>query len=107
MVGMHACLCITSSVAITSTFLCRNAYLILCFQLCFPVAIAVSRDHKPDQTDERQRIEDAGGFVMWAGKVTLSYICIWLFFLFITIDKYYFYRNMESWRCSCCLSCVW
>ncbi|XXG58155.1 hypothetical protein AAC387_Pa04g0540 [Persea americana] len=30
-------------------------------------AIPVSRDHKPDQTDERQRIEDAGGFVMWAG----------------------------------------
>ncbi|XP_020271087.1 probable protein phosphatase 2C 45 [Asparagus officinalis] len=34
--------------------------------LVFP-AIAVSRDHKPDQTDERQRIEDAGGFVTWAG----------------------------------------
>ncbi|KAI5393637.1 putative protein phosphatase 2C 59 [Lathyrus oleraceus] len=32
-------------------------------------AIAVSRDHKPDQTDERQRIEDAGGFVMWAGNI--------------------------------------
>ncbi|KAI3788916.1 hypothetical protein L2E82_01697 [Cichorium intybus] len=30
-------------------------------------AYAVSRDHKPDQSDERQRIEDAGGFVMWAG----------------------------------------
>ncbi|KAL5213452.1 hypothetical protein ABZP36_024299 [Zizania latifolia] len=30
-------------------------------------AIAVSRDHKPDQSDERQRIEEAGGFVMWAG----------------------------------------
>ncbi|KAH6790933.1 Protein kinase superfamily protein [Perilla frutescens var. frutescens] len=30
-------------------------------------AIAVSRDHKPDQKDERQRIENAGGFVMWAG----------------------------------------
>ncbi|KAG0470699.1 hypothetical protein HPP92_017399 [Vanilla planifolia] len=30
-------------------------------------AVAVSRDHKPDRTDERQRIEDAGGFVMWAG----------------------------------------
>lgn len=33
----------------------------------FP-AVAVSRDHKPDQSDERQRIEDAGGFVMWAGN---------------------------------------
>ncbi|WZZ91629.1 hypothetical protein YC2023_120208 [Brassica napus] len=31
-------------------------------------AIAVSRDHKPDQSDERERIENAGGFVMWAGK---------------------------------------
>ncbi|KAG2575364.1 probable protein phosphatase 2C 45 isoform X4 [Panicum virgatum] len=31
------------------------------------IAVAVSKDHKPDQTDERQRIEDAGGFVMWAG----------------------------------------
>jgi len=30
-------------------------------------AIPVSKDHKPDQTDERQRIEGAGGFVMWAG----------------------------------------
>ncbi|XP_074293030.1 putative protein phosphatase 2C 59 [Silene latifolia] len=34
----------------------------------FLVAIAVSRDHKPDESDERQRIEDAGGFVMWAGN---------------------------------------
>ncbi|KAG6389579.1 hypothetical protein SASPL_151050 [Salvia splendens] len=33
----------------------------------FKEPFAVSRDHKPDQTDERQRIEDAGGFVMWAG----------------------------------------
>ncbi|CAG7872079.1 unnamed protein product [Brassica rapa] len=30
-------------------------------------AFAVSRDHKPDQSDERERIENAGGFVMWAG----------------------------------------
>lgn len=41
------------------------------YYLLLPLAIAVSRDHKPDQTDERQRIEDAGGFVMWAGNVIL------------------------------------
>jgi Protein phosphatase 2C len=35
--------------------------------ICKFPAVAVSRDHKPDQSDERQRIEDAGGFVMWAG----------------------------------------
>ncbi|ONK68476.1 uncharacterized protein A4U43_C05F12130 [Asparagus officinalis] len=34
-------------------------------------AVAVSRDHKPDQTDERQRIEDAGGFVLWAEAVAM------------------------------------
>jgi len=35
---------------------------------CALVAFAVSRDHKPDQSDERERIENAGGFVMWAGN---------------------------------------
>ncbi|RZS19080.1 hypothetical protein BHM03_00051423 [Ensete ventricosum] len=31
-------------------------------------AIALSDDHKPNRSDERNRIENAGGFVMWAGK---------------------------------------
>lgn len=48
------------------TFYCSLLIKVTILQL--PTAIAVSRDHKPDQTDERQRIEDAGGFVMWAGK---------------------------------------
>ena len=30
-------------------------------------AIPLSTDHKPDRSDERQRIEEAGGFVIWAG----------------------------------------
>ncbi|XP_035546986.1 uncharacterized protein LOC108981366 isoform X4 [Juglans regia] len=30
-------------------------------------AIALSIDHKPERSDERQRIEKAGGFVIWAG----------------------------------------
>ncbi|KAJ1260651.1 hypothetical protein BS78_10G249400 [Paspalum vaginatum] len=37
------------------------------FNIMLCGSIAVSRDHKPDQSDERQRIEEAGGFVMWAG----------------------------------------
>ncbi|XP_038724863.1 probable protein phosphatase 2C 11 [Tripterygium wilfordii] len=30
-------------------------------------AVPLSIDHKPDRLDERQRIEEAGGFVIWAG----------------------------------------
>ncbi|XP_021818907.1 probable protein phosphatase 2C 11 [Prunus avium] len=30
-------------------------------------AIPLSVDHKPDRSDERQRIEEAGGFIIWAG----------------------------------------
>ncbi|KAL4271592.1 hypothetical protein GQ457_13G022020 [Hibiscus cannabinus] len=30
-------------------------------------AVPLSIDHKPDRSDERQRIEDAGGFIIWAG----------------------------------------
>lgn len=47
---------------------CKNLFLVVVkLILGLDAAIAVSRDHKPDQTDERQRIEEAGGFVMWAG----------------------------------------
>ncbi|WJX15459.1 protein-serine/threonine phosphatase [Trifolium repens] len=31
------------------------------------LAVPLSVDHKPDRSDERQRIEQAGGFVIWAG----------------------------------------
>lgn len=30
-------------------------------------AIPLSIDHKPDRSDERRRIEQAGGFIIWAG----------------------------------------
>lgn len=30
-------------------------------------AIPLSTDHKPDRSDERERIEQAGGFIIWAG----------------------------------------
>ncbi|KAJ6817181.1 putative protein phosphatase 2C 11 [Iris pallida] len=30
-------------------------------------AIPLSIDHKPDRRDERERIENAGGFIIWAG----------------------------------------
>ncbi|XAR62413.1 Phosphoprotein phosphatase [Bertholletia excelsa] len=30
-------------------------------------AVPLSIDHKPDRTDERRRIEEAGGFIIWAG----------------------------------------
>ncbi|KAF2576903.1 hypothetical protein F2Q68_00001105 [Brassica cretica] len=30
-------------------------------------AIALSDDHKPNRSDERKRIESAGGVIMWAG----------------------------------------
>jgi hypothetical protein len=37
-------------------------------------AIAFSEDHKPNRSDERKRIESAGGIVMWAGTSFTHYI---------------------------------
>ncbi|ONK77424.1 uncharacterized protein A4U43_C02F6380 [Asparagus officinalis] len=31
------------------------------------LAIPLSIDHKPERSDERERIESAGGFILWAG----------------------------------------
>lgn len=72
-------------------------------------AIAVSRDHKPDQSDERQRIEDAGGFVLWAGKAEFFwYLFIILLFKFHEVPLIKCnYRDMAGgWR-ACCFSCIW
>ena len=41
----------------------------------FFAAIPLSIDHKPDRSDERQRIEQAGGFILWAGKIHLLFNC--------------------------------
>jgi serine/threonine protein phosphatase PrpC len=35
-------------------------------------AVALSKDHKPNREDERGRIEEAGGQVVWAGTWRVS-----------------------------------
>lgn len=49
-----------------------------CFQLISSflcsTAIPLSDDHKPNRSDERRRIENAGGVVMWAGLAILAYL---------------------------------
>jgi hypothetical protein len=40
----------------------------------YNAAIPLSEDHKPNRSDERQRIEQAGGNVRWAGNVAIFLI---------------------------------
>jgi hypothetical protein len=84
------------------------------FSPSWPAAIAVSRDHKPDQTDERQRIEDAGGFVMWAGSDSFESIykkkpsiLIYAITVISTVWLFEICRDMASGWCSRCLSSIW
>jgi hypothetical protein len=42
-----------------------------------PAAIALSDDHKPDRSDERERIENAGGVVTFSGKPDTGYVVIY------------------------------
>ena len=49
---------------------------LLCLKIIFiffRTAIPLSEDHKPNRSDERRRIEKAGGVVMWAGMYCSSH----------------------------------
>lgn len=47
----------------------------------YGVAFALSKDHKPNRDDERQRIEEAGGVVMWAGMRFGFYMISFLLYI--------------------------
>lgn len=62
------------------------------------VAFPLSIDHKPDRSDERERIEQAGGFIIWAGEI---YLLSLLKFLFL----FHLLNHHEKWVIYCvCVS---
>jgi hypothetical protein len=52
--------------------------------MCY-AAVPLSVDHKPDRSDERQRIEQAGGFVIWAGKFHPIWILPFVFMVHVNL----------------------
>ena len=61
--------------------LSRQLFFFLLFtdmNFCFNVVVPLSIDHKPDRSNERQRIEQAGGFIIWTG----NFLPVWVYAIF-------------------------
>lgn len=67
MLQTGGCLLILSPPCNSTIIICLGNVSIASHSLLQPAAYPLSEDHKPNRTDERQRIESAGGVVVWAG----------------------------------------